>query len=192
MYDSLKEQQLGNLISDSYIYSIKNEEGMDYFNVDVAVAPLGVIRASIDSGDISVSQIYEISSLVIGPDGVSGYPLCSVYLYGRELWDLAEVDASVSSLMPYAQLYFSGLGYSCNTNRMLLDRVYDCWLIGERGERIEIEDDKLYRVVSGMSSTMMLGTVVNVIVSIIVLIVFVIIKKRIKKKRAFIALEGIE
>lgn len=159
MGNALAEQQLGNLISDSYIHSIKKAEGSSYVPVDVAVAPLGVIRASIDKGGITVSQVFEISSLGIGNDGVSGYPLCSVYLYGYELWDLAEVDASVSAIMPYAQLYCSGLGYSVNTNRMFLDRVYDCWLIDENGNRIEIDDNKLYRVVSGMSSAQMLGTV---------------------------------
>ena len=120
---------------------------------------MGVIRASIDKGNVTVAQAFEISSLGIGNDGVAGYPLCSVYLYGRELWDLAEVDASVSGIMSYAQLYCSGLRYSVNTNRMFLNRVYDCWLVDENGNRVEIEDDKLYRVVSGMSSVLLLGTV---------------------------------
>lgn len=159
MSASLSEQQLGNLISDSYVYALKQSEGDRYVNVDVAVAPVGVIRASIDKGEITVSQVYEISSLGIGNDGVSGYPLCSVYLYGWELWNLAEVDASVSGIMSYAQLYCSGLGYSVNTNRMFMNKVYDCWLIGEDGERIEIEKDKLYRVVSGITSAKMLGSV---------------------------------
>jgi len=161
MSDSLSEQQLGNIISDSYIHSIKNAEGDKYIPIDVAVAPAGVIRASIDKGDIAVSQVFEISSLGIGADGVAGYPLCSVYLYGHELYALAEVDASVSRIMPYAQLYCSGLNYSINTNRMFLNRVYDCWLTDENGSRVEIEDDKLYRVVSGMNSAIMLGTVKN-------------------------------
>lgn len=159
MGDGLSEQQLGNLISDSYIHAIKEAEGENYTTVDVAVAPLGVIRSSIDKGEVTVAQAFEISSLGIGNDGIAGYPLCSVYLYGSELWSLAEVDASVSGLMSYAQLYCSGLNYSVNTNRMFLNRVYDCWLVDENGKRIEIENDKLYRVVSGMSSAIMLGMV---------------------------------
>lgn len=156
---ALSEQQLGNLISDSYIYAVKKAEGDNYVPIDVAVAPYGVIRSTIDKGNVTVSKVFEISSLGIGKDGVAGYPLCSVYLYGRELWDLAEVDASVSSILPYAQLYCSGLRYSVNTNRMFLNKVYDCWLVNENGTRIEIEDDKLYRVVSGKSSALLLGTV---------------------------------
>ncbi len=159
MGDKLAEQPLGNLISDSYIHAIRTSEGENYVPVDVAVVPVGVIRASIDKGHITVSQVYEISSLGIGNDGVAGYPLCSVYLYGSELWFLAEIDASVSGIISYAQLYCSGLGYSVNTNRMFMNRVYDCWLIGENGERIEIQKDKLYRVVSGITSAEMLGTV---------------------------------
>ena len=159
MSENLSEQPLGNLISDSYIHDIKQSEGNEYINVDVAVVPVGVIRASIDKGYLSVSEIYEISSLGIGDDGVSGYPLCSVYLYGSELWALAEIDASVSGIMSYAQLYCSGLGYSVNTNRMFMNRVYDCWLTDDEGNRIEIVDDKLYRVVSGITSAEMLGTV---------------------------------
>lgn len=159
MSDQVSEQQLGNLISDSYIHAIKTAEDSDYINVDVAVVPVGVIRDSIEKGNITVSDVYEISSLGIGNDGLSGYPLCSVYLYGSELWTLAEIDASVSGIMSYAQLYCSGLGYSVNKNRMFLNRVYDCWIIDSNGNRVEIENDKLYRVVSGITSAKMLGTV---------------------------------
>lgn len=159
MSEVLAEQPLGNLISDSYIHAVKNAEGDDYIPIDVATVPSGVIRDTISRGNITVSQIFEISSLGIGPDGLAGYPLCSVYLYGSELWTVAEIDASVSAIMPYAQLYSSGLHYSVNTNRMFLNRVYDCWLVDKNGKRIEIEDDKLYRVVSGITSAEMLGTV---------------------------------
>lgn len=157
--NSLSEQPLGNLISDAYRYAIRRAEGDDYVPIDVAVVPNGVIRSSIDKGNISVAKVFEISSLGIGADGVAGYPLCSVYLTGKELWTLAEVDASVSLIMPEAQLYCSGLHYSVNTNRMFLNRVYDCWLNDENGNRVEIDDNKLYRVVSGMYSAKMLGTV---------------------------------
>lgn len=159
MSNNLMEHQLGNLISDSYVHAFKLAEGDNYVPIDVSVAPAGVIRASIDKGNVTVAQAFEISSLGIGLDGVAGYPLCSVYLYGYELWNLAEVDASVSLIMPYAQLFCSGMNYSINTNRMFLNRVYDCWLVDKDGNRVEIEDNKLYRVVSGLSSAKLLGTV---------------------------------
>ena len=152
------EQPLGNLISDSYIYAIQKAEGDDYIPVDVAVVPVGVIRASFDKGPVTVADAYEVSSLGIGEDGLSGYPLCSVWLTGAELKTLAEVDASVSVLMPAAQLYCSGLQYSFNPNRLILNRVTDVQLSTANGLQ-ELENDRLYRVVAGMYSAQMLGTV---------------------------------
>lgn len=158
MYDTLAESTLGNLISDSYISAVKAAEGDNYEPVAVAAVPVGVIRSSIGKGNVTVSDAFEISSLGMGADDSVGYPLCSVYLTGRELRTLAEVDASVSLIMPAAQLYCSGLKYSWNTNRMLLNRVYDCSLYNASGE-IDIDNDKLYRVVAGLYSAQMLGTV---------------------------------
>ena len=88
-----------------------------------------------------------------------GYPLVSVYLTGRELYDLAEVDASVSSLMDGTHLYPSGGGWEYKTNRLLLSRVYDAWLYDENGDKKAIEEDRLYRVVADLYSGQMLGAV---------------------------------
>ena len=40
------ERRVGNLISDSYIYAVKQAEGEDYEPVDLAVVATGVIRDS--------------------------------------------------------------------------------------------------------------------------------------------------
>ena len=65
-----------------------------------------------------------------------------------------------------AQLYMSGMVYTFNPHRMFFNRVTSCWLeepsfatgLLER-EMSRIEDDQLYRVVTGMYSAQMLGTV---------------------------------
>lgn len=159
MQQTQSEQPLGNLISDSYLYAVKQAEGNDYVPIDAAIVPVGVIRASFKKGELTVNDIYEVSSLGIGEDGLSGYPLVSVYLTGAELKTVAEVDASVSVIMKTAQLYSSGLNYSFNPKRLLLNRVTEVFLTDYNGERNEIEDEKLYRVVAGMYSAQMLGTV---------------------------------
>ena len=51
------EQPLGNLISDAYIYAIRQAEGDNYQPVDVAIVPNGTIRASLVKGDITVSDV---------------------------------------------------------------------------------------------------------------------------------------
>jgi len=152
------EDTLANLISDSYIYAVKHAEGSDYRPVDVAVVPAGVVRGSFDEGEITAGDAFNVSSLGIGPDGVPGYPLVSVYLTGAELKTLAEVDISVSGLMPAARLYSSGLSYTYNPNRLILNRVTGVKLVTGHGTE-EPEETGLYRVVGGLYSCQMLGAV---------------------------------
>ncbi len=153
------EDTLGSLIADAYKYGVKKAEGEDYTDVDVSVAPAGVIRASFAKGDITVSDAFNALSLGTGKDGVAGYPLVSVYLTGRELKLAAEIDISISEIMSPARLYFSGLWYSYNPHRLILDRAYDIKTGESRDSLSEIEDDKLYRVVADLYSAQMLGTV---------------------------------
>lgn len=119
----------------------------------------GVIRASLAKGDITVSDAFDVSSLGSGADGTPGYPLVGVYITGKELKDAFEVDASVTPLMSAAQLYGSGMKWSFNTHRMIFDKVTDCAQILPDGTEVPIQDDKLYRVVTGLYSGQMLGTV---------------------------------
>ena len=157
-----EDHNLGNIIADSYKYAVENAPDFNGDRVAVAVAPSGTIRGSYPVGDITAADIFNSFSLGIGEDGVPGYPLLSVYLTGEEIRLIAEVDASVSDLMTTARLYNAGLEFEFNPNRLILNKVTDCYLVSNDGERIEIEDDKLYRVVSDMYSGHMLGGVTDV------------------------------
>ena len=70
-----------------------------------------------------------------------------------------EVDASVSPLMSEAQIYGAGMTWSWNPRRMIFIKVYDCAQVLPDGSAVPIEDDKLYRVVTGLYTGQMLGTV---------------------------------
>ena len=154
-----REDTLGNLIADSYIYAVQQAEGEDYVPVDFAVVAAGVIRESFSAGEITTSDVFNVSSLGSGADGSPGYPLISVWITGRELKDAFEVDASVTGLMPAAQIYGSGMAWTWNPHRMLLNRVNDCAQVLPDGTTVPLEDDKLYRVVTGLYTGQMLGTV---------------------------------
>ena len=153
------EDTLGSLIADSYIYGVQKAEGSSYEPVAAAVAPAGVIRGSFDKGGVTAADAFNALSLGTGKDGIAGYPLVSVYLTGSELKLAAEIDISVSEIMSPARLYFSGLHYSYNSNRLILDRAYDILVKDEKGKLTEPENDKLYRVVADLYSAQMLGTV---------------------------------
>lgn len=155
-----EEMRLGNFMADATKYSIETY-GDDPTPVAVTIVPSGVIRETLLPGEVTVSNVFDMFSLGKGADGRIGYPLVSIYLTGAELKTIAEVDASVSDLMTAARLYMSGMEFSYNPNRIILNKVTDAYLV-EDGERVEIEDDKLYRVVADMYSGQMLGNVTAV------------------------------
>lgn len=159
-----KEDPLGSIIADSYVYAVQQAEGKNYEKVYVALSPSGAIRDTFQTGKVTVSDAFNVSSLGIGADRIPGYPLVSVYLTGKELKTTAEIDVSISKIMTTAQLYPSGLRWTYNPNRMFLNRVTDVEFMTNvpysNGTKFEeIEDDKLYRVVAGLYSAQMLGTV---------------------------------
>ncbi|MEG1067989.1 MAG: bifunctional UDP-sugar hydrolase/5'-nucleotidase [Anaerovoracaceae bacterium] len=153
------EDPLGNLMADAYIYGVKKAEGDNYENVDVAILPAGIVRASFSKGKITVADAFNALSLGVGPNGMAGYPLVSVYLTGKELKTAAEVDISVSEIMQPARLYMSGLTYTYNPNRLILNRVTSVKLDLGSGRTEEIDDKKLYRVIGDLYSCQMLSTV---------------------------------
>lgn len=155
------ELNLGNIMSDAYTYTVEHASDYDGNPVDVAVVPSGVIRDTFGLGEITTENVYHTFSLGIGEDGVPGYPLISVYLTGKELKTAAEIDASISDFMTAARLYTDGLYWNYNPNRMILNKVTDVYLCNGQEERVELEDEKLYRVVTDLYTSQMLGSVTD-------------------------------
>lgn len=156
-----EELNLGDIMSDAYVYAVEHSPKYNGDPVDVAVVPSGTVRDTYTKGDITVEDVFNSFSLGIGKDGVAGYPLISAYLTGKELKLAAEVDASVSDYMTTARLYCSGLNFTYNPHRMILNKVTDCYLTKGNDKRIEIEDDKLYHVVTDLYTGQMLGSVMK-------------------------------
>ena len=155
------EQNLGSIMADAYTYAVEHSENEDEHLVDVAVVPAGTIRDTYAKGNITTENVFNSFSLGIGADGIPGYPLISVYLTGAELKTVAELDASISDLMSTARLYSDGLYWNYNPNRMILNKVTDVYLCNGDEKRVELEDDKLYRVVTDYYSSQMLGNVTD-------------------------------
>ena len=157
---------LGTLVSDAFLWADRtlNAAYADSPHT-VSVTADGVLRANLPAGDLTAAMAFDVLSMGVGEDGTSGFPLVAVYLTGKELKAAMEVDASVTPIMPAAQLYMSGAKYAFNTKRMFFNRVYDAALTdvtfdeSGMGNAYEIDDNALYRVVTGMYSAQMLGTV---------------------------------
>ena len=155
------ELNLGSIMADAYTYAVAKMSDDDPHPVDVAVVPAGVIRDSYAKGNITPENVFHSFSLGIGEDGIPGYPLISIYLTGAELKIAAEIDASISDLMTTARLYTDGLYWNYNPNRMILNKVTDVYLCDINENRVELEDDKLYRVVTDFYTSQMLGGVTD-------------------------------
>lgn len=155
------EQNLGSIMADAYTYAVEHSNNEDKNPVDVAVVPAGTIRDTYAKGNITTENVFNSFSLGIGKDEIPGYPLISVYLTGEELKIVAEIDASISDLMTTARLYTDGLYWNYNPNRMILNKTTDVYICNGEGERVELEDEKLYRVVTDFYSSQMLGGVTD-------------------------------
>ncbi len=152
VYATQHESTLCNVFSDAYKWAVETATGEE---VDMALTAAGVIRESLPVGGITVSDVFNAASLGVGTEG----ELIKVYLTGKDLKNAIEVDASVQPLMDNAQLFCSGVEYSFNTNRMLFNEVDYAMLRNNDGTLEEIEDNKLYSVVTGMYVGQMLGAV---------------------------------
>lgn len=152
VYDTQHESTLGNLFADAYKHAVEQATGE---TVDVALTASGVIRETVPVGNVTVSDVFNAASLGVGTEG----ELIAVYITGKDLKNALEVDASVQPLMSAAQLFCAGVEYSFNTNRMIFNKVDYAMLRRADGTLEEIEDDKLYRIVTGMYCGQMLGTV---------------------------------
>ena len=155
------EINLGSIMADSYTYAVEKLSDQDPHPVDVTVVPSGVIRESYALGNITTENVFNSFSLGIGEDGIPGYPLISIYLTGQELKLVAEIDASISDFMTTARLYTDGLYWNYNPNRMILNKVTDVYICNGEGERVEIENKKLYRVVTDFYTSQMLSNVTD-------------------------------
>lgn len=154
------EDPLGSLIADSYLDIANKNLKADEKKYDVSLVPAGVVRGSFETGDITASDAFNVSSLGFGEDEKVGYPLVGVYLTGKELKAIAEVDATVSDNLEVARLYMSGLGYTINQKRLFLNRATDVRLIDKEGNTTaQLDNSKLYHVVGGLYSCQMLSYV---------------------------------
>lgn len=156
------ENTMGNLLADSYLYTVALLEGEDYEPITLAAVPDGVIRSTLAVGNLTTSDAFNVLSLGIGQDRTIGYPLVDAYLTGKELSAVAEIDASVSHLMPIAKLSTAGISYTYNPCRIPLDFVTDLKLRQQDGTSVYPNHDQLYRVVSDLYTVQMLSSVTDV------------------------------
>ena len=159
VYDEHRESGLGDLLADAYYSAAQKAAQADEPPVTLALTATGVIRDTLSVGNITVSDAFNVSSLGVGMDGLAGYPLVTAYLTGKEIRAICEVDASVTPLMPAAQLHLSGIGFTWNDHRLIFNKVTSCYIMNPDGTTEKLRDNQLYRVVTGLYCAQMLSEV---------------------------------
>lgn len=144
-YANPGETGLGNLVTDAYRFAVERAEG-GRRHIDVAVDVLGCIRSSLYRGDIRVSDVFQTASLGPVQYGYCGNTIVVVYLTGRDLKKLLEVQTSIAPSKKDALLSVSGIRFRHNPRRMIFDRVTSVE-VEERDKRFRpVESERLYSV----------------------------------------------
>ncbi len=154
----LGEEPLANLIADAYCYGVKQAEGENGEPIDAALVGKGMIRERVPIGDVRIKDVYDVCALGIGPNQVAGYPMVGIWMSGKELEAVAEIDASISE-GGNAQLYPSGICWTYNPNRLILNRITDVSVVNPDGSLTTVDPERLYRIVTPLYCVQMLGSV---------------------------------
>lgn len=149
--------EVGYLMAEA-MFNVAEKAGVP---VDFATVPSGVIRGTYKSGDITVSDIFDSYSLGIGPDEISGYPLIAVYLSGKEIKNVCEIDATLSPIEDTVRLFMKGVSYDYNPKRLILDKVTDVYKVLDDGTKEKIDENRLYCAVTDIYTGMMLASVLD-------------------------------
>lgn len=155
----LSPYPFSQLLMDAYAYAL---DELAHEEVDFAVLAVGSVRSTLYKGGVSVAEIYNALGYGDSPvDGRSGSPVITAYVTGRELYDVAETSASLSSIVSAAQLFFSGLRYTMDESRPLLNRVYQVELLDRAtGKYYTVErDDTLYKLACSYSAANLISLV---------------------------------
>ncbi len=148
---------IADIITDGYLNEIKKSDS----TATISAVNFGLIRETIYKGDVLESDAYNILSLGESPkDKSKGFPLVEFFVTGEELKKLCEVDVSISPMIVEAEFYFSGLRYTFNKSRLILNRVVDVEVL-ENGQWVSVDDKKLYGVICSIYIGQMAGLITD-------------------------------
>lgn len=146
IHATLGNYRAGDIITDSFLYALSDLAGID--DIEVAIEPIGVVRAPFYEGVLTTSDLYNILSYGTSDgDKRSGSSLGVYYIKGEDFYDLCEVDVSISPMMGGAQLFYSGLEYDYVPGRLPFNKVSAVRVLDKAsGEFVPVQKERLYKV----------------------------------------------
>jgi len=153
------ETGLGDLIVNAERRAIETAEGGRLKEPLLVVFPWGHIRFPLLPGPITGNDVFQVLSLGTGPDEKPGYPLINVWLTGRELRRLFEVESTIAPGNTDAHLIVAGAAVRYNPRRAPFDRVTSLEIEEPDGTMKPAEPDRLYRLAANIYMGRMIGYV---------------------------------
>ena len=150
--DNIKELDKGlancstaDLVTDAFVDAYKPREGDN--SIVVSVTTRSMITGNLKKGAVSINDIFSLVNQGEGSDGLVGRTLVRVYMYGKDLRSLCELDCSYLKDVTDDQLYFGGMRYDYDERRMEWNRVEEVYVESTRGYFIPVRDDEIYPVI---------------------------------------------
>lgn len=153
-FNEFRDSNMGDLVADAHAYAYQKTGKAGRA---VGIAAKGIIRAALYKGELSLNDVYSVTSVGQGMDGTIGDPLALVYLNGGELWQTCELVATLGG--GDTQMYFSGMRFSYMNARPIGDRVVSVELQSEDGSWAVIDKSRLYPVVCNLYVAQMLPVI---------------------------------
>lgn len=145
----LAASTLGPLLADA-IYHYVESTGL---NTDISIVAAGVIRDQMRTGNYgkqNIADVFRISSLGEGRNGVPGYAIAQAYITGKELKGVLEVLYLAQKSTTAAYCYVSGAKVEMNAKGGFLNKVKKIEIRNENNEWVNVsfkrKDTTLYAI----------------------------------------------
>jgi 2',3'-cyclic-nucleotide 2'-phosphodiesterase (5'-nucleotidase family) len=149
---------LGDLVTDAFIYAVKNKEGKDYRDISLAIEGWGQIRVPLAKGTLAVADAFRLMALGLGQDGLAGSPLVVFWLTGGEIKGLLELEATLAPDKEDMHLQISGMRFSFDPKAPPFARVKKVEVEKANGKFEPLKDTRLYRVCTNWKTLAMRDT----------------------------------
>lgn len=143
--DILSNNSVADLITDAYAQYYEPAERDEA--MAIAMVSRRDLTGSLFAGEIRAEDLFNIIGRGIGTDGTPASPLSRVYMYGRDLFDLCELDCTIFRDEPENQFYFANMRYEYTDTRIPFDRVTEVYVDAADGYYVPVIKDRLYPVV---------------------------------------------
>jgi 2',3'-cyclic-nucleotide 2'-phosphodiesterase (5'-nucleotidase family) len=162
---SLKQQLIdaweGNTTKDEPVSPVDpevlavKERKPAFVNTPVSVTAAGNLQGTLLKGDLTVQDAFGLSGSH-SLDGNSSMVLA--FVKGSDLRKVPEMDATIGqSLRKDARLFFDGLKYEYDNQRMAYNRVEETYVEESPGYFVPVDDETLYPLITNLYTARLLG-----------------------------------